>query len=760
MISRPRQTSDKIEVQDFIAANFTPYPGDVSFLCPPTARTKAIWEQVKEMLAQEAQKGVLGVDTQTPSTIISHGPGYIDKDKELIVGLQTDKPLVRAIKPNGGIRIVQKAAADYGYQLPAELVEFYSKHHRTHNDGVFAAYSSEHKLLRSKHIITGLPDNYARGRIIGDYRRVALYGTSQLIAAKTADLEEILTTGSSTVAENIRSREEIADQISALKQLEMMGQSYGCDLTHPAKGFLEAVQWTYLAYLAAVKQQDGAAMSIGRLDAFFDIYANKDLKSGLLDESQVQEIIDDFVIKLRLVRHLRPVEYNQIFAGDPTWVTLALGGSLVGTKKSQNGTNKSLVTKTSFRFLQTLRNLGPSAEPNLTVLWSPFASEHWQRFCTQISIETSSIQYENDELMKPYFGSDYGIACCVSAMRLGKDMQFFGARANLAKLLLLAINGGKEEPLLLDSDETNDLGGERIIPGLKALNESEFLDYEQVWPRLVKLMDWLAERYVGAMNVIHYSHDRYNYESLEMALHDTDVRRLMAFGLAGLSIVADSLSAIKYAQVKPKWNSAGVAESYEVSGDFPKYGNDDERVDQIAVQIVQEFSKALKRYKTYRNAEHTLSILTITSNVMYGKLTGATPDGRKSGVPFAPGANPMPGSETKGALAALNSVAKLPYSACLDGISNTFSIVPDSLGKDASSRESNLMQILAGYFANQGGHHLNINVLTPELLIDAKLHPESYPQLTIRVSGYAVLFAKLSAEQQDEVISRTFHRHV
>jgi formate C-acetyltransferase len=736
-----------IDVRDFVQNNYTAYDGDESFLAPATERTKNLWSKLQLLIQEELKKGILDLDVNTPSSIISHAAGYIDKDLELIVGLQTDAPLKRSIKPNGGIRLVEKAAESYGYKVPAEISKIFTDYRKTHNDGVFSSYSKEIRLLRSKHVITGLPDSYGRGRIIGDYRRIALYGVDRLIAQKMADLETI---NPEMNDENVRTREEIFEQIKALNEIKIMAQKYGFDLSKPAADSKDAVQYVYFSYLAAVKQQDGAAMSLGRVDAFLDIYFEKDLSEGKYSESQIQEFIDDFVMKLRIVRHLRPPEYNTLFAGDPTWVTLSLGGTGLD--------GRNMVTKTSFRFLNTLTNLGPAPEPNLTVLWGAKLPEAWKKYCSRQSISTSSIQYENDDLMKPYYGDDYGIACCVSGMTIGKDMQLFGARANIVKALLIAINGGKSEPA---PDEAGNLteGGDIIIPGLKTLNTTEYLDFKEVWDQYMLTLDWVAEKYVSAMNIIHYMHDKYNYESLEMALHDTNIRRFMAFGAAGLSIVADSLSAIKYAKVKPVWNAKGVAQEYIIEGEFPKYGNDDDRVDEIAVEIVKQFISKLRKYKTYRNAVHTLSILTITSNVVYGKATGATPDGRGAGVPFAPGANPMHGRDTHGAVSSLNTVAKIPYAYAQDGISNTFSIVPNALGKDKTEQENNLVQLLNGYFVGKGAHHLNVNVFTRETLLDAQAHPENYPQLTIRVSGYAVLFNRLSTEQQNEVIARTFHDH-
>ncbi|HEQ65468.1 MAG TPA: formate C-acetyltransferase [bacterium] len=735
----------RIDVRDFVHNNYTPYDGDESFLAESTERTKKMWGRISDLIKEEVKRGILDLDTDTPSTITSHKPGYIDKESELIVGLQTDAPMKRAIKPYGGVNFVKKAAEGYGYEISKEVEEFFNTHRKTHNQGVFDVYDPEIRKLRSTHIITGLPDNYGRGRIIGDYRRLALYGADKLIEEK----RKFLAKSPDTVTENlIRLREEISDQIKALEQIKIMANSYGYDVSRPAEDTREAVQWIYFAFLAAVKEQDGAAMSMGRIDTFIDIYAEEDLRSGKYTEEEIQEIIDDFVMKLRIVRHLRHELYNALFAGDPTWITIVLGGATL------NG--DSLVTKTSFRFLNTLSTLGPAPEPNLTVLWSSKISKAWKDYCSKQSIISSSIQYENDDLMKEYYGDDYGIACCVSGMAIGKEMQFFGARANLVKALLLAINGGKEERVELDGKVVTE-GGEVIIPGLKPLNESDYLNYEEVWDRYKEVIRWLAQRYVRAMNEIHYMHDKYNYEAAQMAFHDDEIKRNMAFGAAGLSIVADSLSAIKYAKVKPVWNEDNIAVDYLIEGDYPKFGNDDDRVDQIAIEVVRNFIESLKEYETYRDSRHTLSILTITSNVVYGNSTGATPDGRDSGVPFAPGANPMHGRDSNGAVASLNSVAKIPYHYCLDGISNTFSIVPTALGKDQESQISNLTQMMDGYFLRKNAHHLNVNVFDKETLLDAQKNPEKYPQLTIRVSGYAVLFNKLSKAQQDEVIARTFH---
>lgn len=741
----PGDWDSSVNVRDFIQKNYQPYDGDDSFLEEATSRTKEMWDEVSLLIKAELEKGILDLDVSTPSSITSHKAGYIDQAKELIVGLQTDEPLKRAIKPLGGIRLVEKAAEAYGYEIPSDVSEIFYKHRTTHNDGVFSIYNAEQRLLRSKHVITGLPDNYGRGRIIGDYRRLALYGVERLLEQKQLELD---TLPEQLTAEVMRLRTEISQQIMALKDIVKMGSEYGVDLSKPATDTKEAIQWIYFAYLAAVKQQDGAAMSFGRVDSFIDIYAQRDLEQGNYTEEQIQEMIDDFVIKLRIVRHLRPPQYNELFAGDPTWVTLVLGGTGID--------GRSMVTKTSYRFLHTLTNLGPAPEPNLTVLWGEELPQQWKQYCAKQSILSSSIQYENDDLMKQYYGDDYGIACCVSGMRIGKEMQFFGARTNLAKALLLSINGGREEAITHEGHTS--AGGDTIVAGLQTLSGKDTITYDDVWPLFRVVIDWLAERYVNTMNAIHYSHDTYNYESSQMALHDRDVTRYMAFGIAGLSVVADSLSALKHAKVKPVWNEQGVAESFEIEGEFPTYGNDDDRVDDIAVEVVKEFTKALRKYKTYRNSVHTLSILTITSNVVYGAATGATPDGRKSGEPFAPGANPMHGRDKNGAVASLNSVAKIPYEYAQDGISNTFSVIPGSLGKGEQQQKENLVQLLDGYFVGKGAHHLNVNVLDQETLRDAQDHPEKYPQLTIRVSGYAVLFNRLSRSQQDEVIARTFHK--
>ncbi len=776
-----------IDVADFIKSNYTQYNGDESFLTAATDRTLRIWKKLLELIDKEQEKGVLDIDTDTPSSITSHPPGYIDKDNEIIVGLQTDQPLKRSIKPNGGIKLVQKAAEAYGYAIPSKVTDVFEKYRKTHNQGVFDAYDDEIRLLRSKHVIAGLPDNYARGRIIGDYRRVALYGTDRLIEEKQKYLKENpVHTQGDHIAESIRNREEVTEQIKALVELTQMAASYGHDISKPAKDSLEAVQWTYYAYLGSIKEQDGAAMSLGRLDAFFDIYFTQDLREKIYTEEQLQEIVDDFTIKLRIARHLRHPEYNALFAGDPTWITLCLGGTTI------NG--EHMVTKTSFRFLHSLTNLGPWSEPNITILWSEQLPASWKCYCAKQSIASNALQYENDDLMKPYYGDDYAIACCVSGMTIGKDMQFFGARANLAKALLLAINGGKDEPVYLTVKQTRnklksdgmeaeknngqkkemlfecdtenvckvlkEQGGDIIIPDLPQLKNRELLSFDEVWEQYLIVLDWLAQRYARAMNIIHYMHDKYHYEALQMALHDDEVRRFMAYGFAGLSIVADSLSAIKYAKVYPQWDSKGVATDYKIEGEFPAFGNDDDRVDSIAVEVVRQFITSLRKYETYRYSIPTLSILTITSNVVYGKATGDTPDGRLSGTPFAPGANPMHQRDKNGAIASLNSVAKISYQDAQDGISNTFSIVPASLGKNEEERKRNLVQILDGYFIGKGAHHLNVNVLNKDTLLDAQKHPEKYPQLTIRVSGYAVWFNRLSKEQQDEVISRSFHASI
>ena len=727
----------EIDVRDFIMNNYTPYDGDDSFLKGPTADTTALWNEVLELSKKEREAGgVLDMDTKVVSTILSHGPGYLDKDKETIVGFQTDKPFKRALMPYGGIRMAKQACEDNGYHLDPEVEEFFTTHRKTHNAGVFDAYTPEMRACRSSHVITGLPDAYGRGRIIGDYRRVALYGVDRLIEDKEF---QKATTPSVMLADVIRDREELSEQIRALKELKAMAGIYGCDISKPASNVQEAIQAVYFAYLAAVKQQNGAAMSLGRTSTFLDIYAERDLRNGVFTEEQIQEFVDHFVMKLRLVKFALTPYYNNIFAGDPTCGTESLGGM------STDG--RHMGTKLSYRYLHTLDNLGASPEPNLTVLWSHNLPANWKKYCAEISIKHSAIQYENDDVMRPVHGDDYGIACCVSSMRIGKEMQFFGARANLAKCLLYAINGGVDE-----------MNGHQVGPKYRPIT-SEYLDYDEVMEKYMDMMKWLAGVYVNALNIIHYMHDKYCYESLEMALHDKEVTRWFATGIAGFSVVADSLSAIKYAKVKVIRNEQGLAVDYEVEGDYPKYGNDDDRVDEIAKDILHRFINYIREYPTYRNGIHTTSILTITSNVSYGKNTGSTPDGRKGGEPFAPGANPMHGRDSHGAVASLASVAKIPFMDSQDGISNTFSIVPDALGKNDDQRVTNLVGLMDGYFGKHA-HHLNVNVLNRETLLDAQAHPELYPQLTIRVSGYAVNFIKLTRAQQDEVISRTFHERM
>lgn len=729
---------DRIDVRDFIQKNYTPYTGDESFLQPPTARTEKMLEKYEALCRAEQQNGgVLNIDTETVITATSFGPGYLDKENEIIVGLQTDEPLKRACNPFGGMRMVRSACEAYGYKVSDKIEEEF-KYHKTHNDGVFSAYTDDVRAARHAGIITGLPDAYGRGRIIGDYRRVPLYGVNRLILQKQKDKADL---GKNPLtADTIRLSEEVTDQIIALKDMVKMAAMYGYDITRPAENAREAVQWLYFAYLAAIKEQNGAAMSLGRTSTFLDIYFERDLKEGVLDESGAQEIMDDFVLKLRMARHLRTPEYNELFGGDPMWITESLGGT------GEDG--RTLVTKNSYRMLHTLYNLHPSPEPNLTVLWSKHLPENWKRFVAKVSCDTDAIQYESDTVMRPAFGDDYAIACCVSAMRVGKDMQFFGARANLAKLVLLAINGGMDE-----------VKKTRVAPEMPVWPD-EYVDFDGLLNRLDFYRDWLAKTYVDAMNTIHYMHDKYAYEKSQMALHDTNVRRLMAFGIAGMSCMADSLSAIKYAKVRCiRDPETGLVTDFETEGEFPCFGNDDPRVDSIACEQVRRFYDALREYPLYRGAQHTLSILTITSNVMYGKKTGNTPDGRKLGEPLAPGANPMSGRDKSGALAELNSVAKLSYDYCRDGISNTFSIIPEALGKTEEDRITNLVQLLSGYFI-QGAHHLNVNVMNRETLIDAYHNPEKYPNLTIRVSGYAVNFHRLSKEQQREVISRTFHEAI
>ena len=729
----------EINVRDFIQLNYTPYEGDSSFLKGPTSKTKKLWDEVLDLYKKEhdSKGGVLDIDTKTISTITAHDAGYIDKDLEDIVGLQTDKPLRRAIMPFGGIRIVEKACEAYDRKVDSEVENIFHNYRKTHNDGVFSVYTPDIRSARSSHLITGLPDGYGRGRIIGDYRRVALYGIDSLIEEKKKELD-VLNTDELT-EDVIRSREETSEQIKALNELKQMASKYGFDISKPAANAKEAVQWLYFGYLGAIKSQDGAAMSLGRTSTFLDIYFERDLKNGVLTEEEAQEIMDHFVMKLRLVRFLRTPEYNELFSGDPVWVTESIGGMGID--------GRTLVTKNSFRLLHTLENLGPAPEPNMTVLWSTRLPEGFKKYTTDLSIKTSSIQYENDDLMRITLGDDYGIACCVSPMKIGKQMQFFGARANLAKTLLYAINGGRDE-----------VSGKQITPKFAPIT-SEYLDYDEVMEKFDQMMDYVAKIYIKALNAIHYMHDKYCYEAIEMALHDREILRTMACGIAGLSVVADSLSAIKYAKVKVIRDETGLAIDYKVEGDFPKFGNDDERVDQIAVDITKTFMNKLRRHQTYRNSKHTLSILTITSNVVYGKATGNTPDGRRAGEPFGPGANPLHGRDTNGALAVMNSIAKLPFDSAEDGISYTFSITPGTLGKTEDQRVENLINMLDGYF-KQTGHHINVNVFDRSLLEDAMEHPENYPQLTIRVSGYAVHFTKLTREQQLDVIHRTIHERI
>ena len=729
--------TEEINVRDFIQKNYKEYTGDSDFLSGATERTKGISKKVQDLFKLERQfGGVLDIDTATVSSLTSFSPGYIDKDNEIIVGMQTNRPLKRSVNPFGGIRMVRQACEAYGYKL-SDKVEEEFRFRTTHNDGVFRSYTEEMRAARKCHVITGLPDAYGRGRIIGDYRRVALYGVDKLIEEKKKDKKNL--SGGSFDAESIRLNEELYKQISFLVYLKEMASMYGFDISEPANNTREAVQWTYFAYLGAIKEQNGAAMSLGRVSTFFDIYIERDIANGILDEAGAQEIIDDFVTKLRIARHLRTPEYNELFGGDPMWITEAVGGM------GEDG--RTLVTKSSFRILNTLYTLGSSPEPNLTVLWSNNLPENFKKFCAKVSVDTDSIQYENDDIMRPIYGDDYAIACCVSAMKLGKQMQFFGARCNLGKLLLIALNGGY--------DTTSKMN---IGPQMEVMN-TEKLDYAEVEKRFDTYIAWLSHLYVNTMNIIHYMHDKYCYEKLQMALHDTDVHRFMAFGIAGLSVVADSLSAIKYGNVKPILDENGYIVDFETTGDFPKYGNDDDRVDLIAKDLCHKMITELRKTPAYRNAEHTLSVLTITSNVMYGKNTGATPDGRGAFQPYAPGANPMHNREENGALASLNSVAKISYDDCRDGISNTFSITPEALGRNEDDRVSNLVGIIDGYFAKKA-HHININVLNRETLMDAYENPENYPNLTIRVSGYAVNFNKLSREQQREVISRTFHEAI
>ena len=729
----------EINVRDFIQNNYTPYDGDSNFLEKTTEKTDKLWNEVLELYKKEheSEGGVLDIDTKTISTVSAHDAGYIDKDLEEIVGLQTDKPLKRAIMPFGGIRIVEKSCEAYGRKVDDEVENIFHHYRKTHNDGVFDVYTPDIRAARSSHLITGLPDGYGRGRIIGDYRRVALYGVDYLIQEKTQELD-ILDVDELT-EDIIREREEIRDQIKALNELKVMAGKYGFDISEPASTAKEAVQWLYFAYLAAIKDQNGAAMSLGRTSTFLDIYFERDLQNGTLTEKEAQEIMDHFIMKLRLVRFLRTPEYNELFSGDPVWVTESIGGMGID--------GRTLVTKNSYRLLHSLENLGPAPEPNMTVLWSTRLPDAFKRYVANLSIKTSSLQYENDDLMRITLGDDYGIACCVSPMKIGKQMQFFGARANLAKTLLYAINGGKDEKT-----------GKQVTPKYAPIT-SDYLDYDEVMEKFDQMMDYVAKIYIKALNAIHFMHDKYSYEAIEMALHDKDIVRTMACGIAGLSVVADSLSAIKYAKVKVIRDENNLAVDYEVEGDFPKFGNDDDRVDQIAVDIVKAFLVKLQKHQTYRNSKHTLSILTITSNVVYGKATGNTPDGRRAGAPFGPGANPLHGRDKNGALAVMNSIAKLPFEEAEDGISFTFSITPGTLGKTDEQRVDNLVTMLDGYF-KQTGHHINVNVFDRQLLLDAMDHPEKYPQLTIRVSGYAVNFTKLTREQQLDVVNRTIHEKI
>ena len=726
----------EIDVRDFIQHNYEPYNGDESFLAGPADSTKKLWGKLTEMFKVEREKGVYDAETKLPQSIDTYGPGYIDKDLETIVGVQTDKPLKRGIFPKGGIRMVEAALKAYGYELDPATKMIFTKYRKTHNEGVFAAYNDDIKAARHAHIITGLPDAYARGRIIGDYRRVALYGTTNLIEEKKRfhkriDIQEF-------TEEIVRCREEITDQINALKEFERMCAGYGFDVTRPARNAQEAIQWTYFAYLGAVKDQDGAAMSIGRISAFLDCFIQRDLKKGLITEEQAQEMIDHMVMKLRIVRFLRTPDYNDIFSGDPIWATCSIAGMGID--------GRNMVTKTDYRILHTLYNMGPSPEPNITILWSPRLPEAFKRYCAKVSMDTSAVQYENDDLMRPELGDDYGIACCVSPMKIGKQMQFFGARANLAKCMLYAINGGRDE-----------MHGDQIAPRFRPI-DGDYLTYEEFWPRFDAMMRWLAKTYVNALKIIHYMHDKYDYEAFEMALHDGDVQRTRATGIAGISIVADSIAAMKHCKVRIIRDETGLAVDYKIEeGEYIPFGNNHDETDQIAVMITEKFMEYLRQHRTYRDAIPTQSLLTITSNVVYGRNTGATPDGRKAGVPFAPGANPMNGREIKGAVAALASVAKLPFHHAKDGISFTWGISPSALGKEREERANNLVNLLDGYFTPDGGQHLNVNVFDRELLIDAMNHPEKYPQLTIRVSGYAVNFVKLTREQQLDVISRTIN---
>ena len=728
----------EVNVSDFIQKNYESYDLDESFLKGKTSKTDKVWKTCEELLKEELKKHVLDIDTTNMSGIDNFMPGYIDKENEVIVGLQTDKPLKRIVNPYGGIRMVYSELESYHYKLDENVDKYFNLFRKTHNQGVFDCYTDEIKKARHVGLLTGLPDSYGRGRIIGDYRRVALYGIDFLMAEKKKDFASL--EGPVMDISLMQLREEVSMQYRALDEIKKMASRYGYDISVPASNAKEAIQWTYFAYLAAIKENNGAAMSMGRVDAFFDIYINRDMKRGMLTEEGAQELIDQFVIKLRLVRHLRTPEYDELFSGDPTWVTCSIGGVTVD--------KKSMVTKTSYRILHTLTNLDPAPEPNLTVLWSEYLPDTFKKYCSKMSIETDSIQYENDDVMRPIYGDDYAIACCVSAMREGRDMQFFGARCNLAKALLYSMNGGIDE-----------VTGDLVIDGFDK-NSDEILDYEKVKDMYFKMLEEVCKIYADSMNIIHYMHDKYAYEASQMALHDTHVNRLMAYGVAGLSVVCDSLSAIKYASVKPIRNDDGIIVDFSITGDFPKYGNDDDRVDSIAVMVLEKMYQELKKHPCYRDATPTLSVLTITSNVVYGKKTGSTPDGRKKGFPFAPGANPMHGRDSSGAISSLNSVAKIPYQdCCRDGISNTFSIVPNSLGHTMEERVENLVSLLDGYFI-QGAHHLNVNVLNRETLVDAMEHPEKYPLLTIRVSGYAVRFNRLTRVQQEEVISRTFHEKI
>ena len=730
--------SQEINVANFIRTNYTPYEGDSSFLVGATENTKKLWLEVLKLYEKERENGgVLACSADVASTITSHKPGYIDKDLEVIVGLQTDEPLKRAIMPEGGIRIVEKSCGAYGFEVSEKIKDIYTHYRKTHNDGVFEAYTPEIRKARSNKLLTGLPDGYGRGRIIGDYRRVALYGVDELIKQKKEDFDN--TVGVWMSPSIVQQREEINEQIKALEELKKMALSYGFDISKPASNAKEAIQWVYFAYLGTVKQQNGAAMSLGRVSTFLDIYIERDLKNGKITEEDAQEMMDHFVMKLRMIRFIRTPEYNELFSGDPVWVTESVGGMGLD--------GRTLVTKNSFRLVHTLETMGTAPEPNITVLWSTRLPKGFKDYVTKISIETSSIQYENDDQMRDYLGDDYGIACCVSPMRIGKQMQFFGARANLAKTLLYAINGGVDE-----------VSKKQVAPKFAPIT-SEYLDYNEVWDRYMQMMDYVAKIYMDALNIIHYMHDKYSYESLAMALHDKEIIRTMAGGIAGLSIAADSFSAMKYAKVKTIRDENGIVVDYEIEGDFPKYGNDDDRVDEIAVKIQKAFMERFRKQKTYRGAKPTLGILTITSNVVYGKATGNTPDGRRAGEPFGPGANPIHGRDTNGAVAVLNSLAKLNYSQSEDGISYTFAIVPSALGEDINMRVKNLTALLDGYFS-QLSHHVNVNVFNRELLIDAMEHPEKYPQLTIRVSGYAVNFTKLTRDQQLDVINRTIHERI